>query len=264
MAQKRMFDKRVIDSDEFLEMPLTTQAVYFHLNMRADDDGFIDNWKSVLRLIGGKDDDIKVLISKRFIIPFEKGVIVIKHWKINNLLRKDRYVETIHRDEKEKLIIEKNGEYSLGIPMHDQVTESDDAINKNEIINDGIPMVNQDNENNENLEETEEKSLGIPMVNQRSTQYSIVEYSKVENIKENNKKKKFVKPTIEEIRKYCIERKNSIDAEYFYDHYETTGWMVGKNHMKDWKAAIRTWERNSKKYSYSNYQNSNGDSKEWI
>lgn len=240
MAQKRMFDKRVIDSDEFLEMPLTTQAVYFHLNMRADDDGFIDNWKSVLRLIGGKDDDIKVLISKRFIIPFEKGVIVIKHWKINNLLRKDRYVETIHRDEKEKLIIEKNGEYSLGIPMHDQVIESDDAINKNEIINDGIPMVNQ-----------------------RSTQYSIVEYSKVENIKENNKKKKFVKPTIEEIKKYCIERKNSIDAEYFYDHYETTGWMVGKNHMKDWKAAIRTWERNSKKY-YSNYQNLNGDSKEWI
>ena len=263
MAQKRMFDKRVIDSDEFLEMPLTTQAVYFHLNMRADDDGFIDNWKSVLRLIGGKDDDIKVLISKRFIIPFEKGVIVIKHWKINNLLRKDRYVETIHRDEKEKLIIEKNGEYSLGIPMHDQVIESDDAINKNEIINDGIPMVNQDNENNENLEETEEKSLGIPMVNQRSTQYSIVEYSKVENIKENNKKKKFVKPTIEEIKKYCIERKNSIDAEYFYDHYETTGWMVGKNHMKDWKAAIRTWERNSKKY-YSNYQNLNGDSKKWI
>ena len=83
-------------------------------------------------------------------------------------------------------------------------------------------------------------------------------------IKENNKKKKFVKPTIEEIKNYCIERKNNIDAEYFYDHYETTGWMVGKNHMKDWKAAIRTWERNSKKYSYSNYQNSNGDSKEWI
>ena len=100
MAQKRMFDKRVIDSDNFLEMPLSTQAVYFHLNMRADDDGFVDNWKSILRLIGGKEDDLKVLISKKFVIPFEKGVIVIKHWKLNNVLRKDRYIETIHQDEK--------------------------------------------------------------------------------------------------------------------------------------------------------------------
>lgn len=264
MAQKRMFDKRVIDSDEFLEMPLTTQAVYFHLNMRADDDGFIDNWKSVLRLIGGKDDDIKVLISKRFIIPFEKGVIVIKHWKINNLLRKDRYVETIHREEKEKLTIEKNGEYSLGIPMHDRVTESDDAINKSKLINDGIPMVDQEDEDSKNLDKTKEKTDGIPMVDQWLTQYSIVEYSKEENKKENNKKKKFIKPTIEEIKNYCIERKNNINAEYFYDYYESTGWMIGKNHMKDWKAAIRTWERNSKKYSNSNYQKSNGDSKEWI
>lgn len=121
MAQKRMFDKRVIDNDEFLEMPLTTQAVYFHFNMRADDDGFVDNYKSILRLIGGKEDDLKVLVLKKFIIPFEKGVIVIKHWKINNLLRKDRYTATIHQEEKEKLITEKNGEYSLGIPMVDQM-----------------------------------------------------------------------------------------------------------------------------------------------
>lgn len=116
MANKRMFDKRVIDSDSFLEMPLTTQAVYFHLNMRADDDGFVDNWKSILRTVGGKEDDVKVLISKNFIIPFENGVIVIKHWRLNNILRKDRYVATIYQDEKKQLIAENSGEYSLGIP----------------------------------------------------------------------------------------------------------------------------------------------------
>lgn len=113
MANKRMFDKRVIDNDSFLEMPLTTQAVYFHLNMRADDDGFVDNWKSILRTVGGKEDDIKVLITKKFIIPFEKGVIVIRHWRLNNYLQNDRTKPTIYQEEKKKLLLDKNGVYSL-------------------------------------------------------------------------------------------------------------------------------------------------------
>ena len=112
MAQKRMFYKYIIDSDSFLEMPLTTQAVYFHLNMRADDDGFVDNWKSILRIVGGKEDDIKVLISKSFVIPFETGIIVIKHWKINNYLQKDRKKQTRHIEELKQLK-EQNGEYFL-------------------------------------------------------------------------------------------------------------------------------------------------------
>lgn len=107
-----MFDKYIIDSDNFLEMPLTTQAVYFHLNMRADDDGFVDNWKSILRVIGGKEDDLKVLISKSFVLPFETGIIVIKHWKINNYLQKDRKKQTRHIEELKQLK-EQNGEYFL-------------------------------------------------------------------------------------------------------------------------------------------------------
>ncbi|MCI8575824.1 MAG: DnaD domain protein [Bacilli bacterium] len=147
MAQKRMFDKRVIDNDEFLEMPLTTQAIYFHLNMRADDDGFVDNWKSVLRLVGGKEDDMKVLISKKFVIPFEKGVIVIKHWKINNLLRKDRYIETIHQEEKNLLIVEKNGEYSLGIPMVDQLATQYSRVENSREKNSIVVVEDKDNLN---------------------------------------------------------------------------------------------------------------------
>lgn len=158
MAQKRMFDKRVIDSDSFLEMPLTTQAVYFHFNMRADDDGFVDNWKGILRLIGGKEDDLRVLISKRFIIPFHNGVIVITHWKINNLLRKDRYVETIHQWEKNQLTTGENGEYLLGTPEK-----------------------NLNNDDSENTDETKEKTFGIPLVYQMTPQYSREEYSIVEN-----------------------------------------------------------------------------------
>lgn len=112
MAQKRMFDKTIVDSDDFLEMPLTTQALYFHLNMRADDDGFVDNWKSIMRIIGAKEDDLKVLATKQYIIPFDTGVIVIRHWKINNYLQKDRKKSTRHIPEIQKLK-EVNGEYFL-------------------------------------------------------------------------------------------------------------------------------------------------------
>ena len=87
MAERRMFAKTIIDSDAFLDMPLSSQALYFHLNMRADDDGFVNSPKKIQRLIGCTDDDFKLLIAKSFIIPFESGVVVIKHWRINNYIR---------------------------------------------------------------------------------------------------------------------------------------------------------------------------------
>ncbi|HFM7009733.1 TPA: hypothetical protein ACG9XD_003061, partial [Enterococcus faecium] len=89
-----MFAKTIIDSDAFLDMPLSTQALYFHLSMRADDDGFINNPKKIQRMVGCGDDDLKLLMVKRFILVFESGVIVIKHWKIHNYIQKDRYKPT--------------------------------------------------------------------------------------------------------------------------------------------------------------------------
>ena len=89
MAERRMFAKTIIDSDSFLDMPLSTQALYFHLSMRADDDGFLNNSKKIQRMVGCSDDDLKLLIAKRFIIPFESGVVVIKHWRIHNYIRSD-------------------------------------------------------------------------------------------------------------------------------------------------------------------------------
>lgn len=114
MANKRMIRKDVIDTDAFLDMPLSTQALYFHLNLRADDDGFIGNPKRVAALIGASEDDLKLLIAKRFVILFENGVIVIKHWRMHNTLSANRYHETNFIDEKAMLRLKDNKSYTLG------------------------------------------------------------------------------------------------------------------------------------------------------
>lgn len=120
MAERRMFSKAVIDSDMFLDMPLSAQALYFHLSMRADDDGFVNNPKKIQRMTSCTDDDLKLLVAKNYIIPFESGIVVIKHWRIHNYIKSDRYKETVYQDEKRMLTIEKNKVYSLGIPNVNQ------------------------------------------------------------------------------------------------------------------------------------------------
>lgn len=202
MAQRRMFSKSVTNNDNFIELPATSQNLYFHLSMNADDDGFVDNWKSIMRMIGSKEDDIKILIAKSFLIPFESGVIVIKHWRLNNYLQSDRKKPTVYQEEYKVLSMDSNNVYKLD-------TECIHSIGKDSIDN-NINIISES-------EETKmKKSSG------------------------------FKKPTIEEIKEYCLERNNDIDAEYFYDFYESKNWYVGKNKMKDWKASIRTWERNNK------------------
>lgn len=116
MAERRMFAKTIIDSDAFLDMPLSSQALYFHLSMRADDDGFINNPKKIQRMVGASDDDLKLLVAKRFIIPFESGIVVIKHWKIHNYIRCDRYKETMYQKEKAMLAEKENRSYTLAAP----------------------------------------------------------------------------------------------------------------------------------------------------
>ncbi|CAM3052113.1 conserved phage C-terminal domain-containing protein [Leuconostoc gasicomitatum] len=111
MAQRRMFSKKVTDTDVFLDMPLSTQALYFHLNMHADDDGFIDNTKTIQRMIGSSDDDRKLLVAKQFLLPFENGVVVIKDWRVHNYIRKDTYNQTMYPNELEQLNINDSGQY---------------------------------------------------------------------------------------------------------------------------------------------------------
>ena len=197
MAERRMFAKTIIDSDAFLDMPMSTQALYFHLSMRADDDGFLNNPKKVQRMIGATDDDLKLLIAKNFIITFESGVIVIKHWKIHNYIQKDRYKPTVYQEEKELLSLKDNGSYTL-------------------CIQDGYNMETQ------------------------------VRLGKVSIGKVNNNKK-FTKPSLDELTSYIKEKNLNVDAEKFIDYYESNGWKVGRNPMKDWKATCRRWNSTNPK-----------------
>lgn len=151
MAERRMFAKTIIDSDAFLDMSLTTQALYFHLSMRADDDGFINNPRKIQRMIGAAEDDLKILIAKNFIIPFESGIVVIKHWKIHNYIRNDRYKETVYTAEKAMLETKDNNAYTVGIPdgsqvvyqpgyqMETQVRLGKDSLGKDSIGEDIVP-----------------------------------------------------------------------------------------------------------------------------
>ena len=135
MAQKRMFSLSVIDTDLFMEMPVTSRLLYYELGMRADDDGFVANWKKIMKFTGLAEDDLKVLIAKKFIIPFDSGVIVIRHWRINNYLRNDRYTPTVYQKELAELSVDNNNVYELettekstmlpsGIPVVDTVKDS--------------------------------------------------------------------------------------------------------------------------------------------
>lgn len=106
MAERRMFARAIIDSDAFLDMPLSTQALYFHLSMNADDEGFVGNPKKIQKMIGARDDDYQILVSKRFILAFPSGIIVIKHWKINNYIQADRFKATTYIEEKATLTLD--------------------------------------------------------------------------------------------------------------------------------------------------------------
>lgn len=113
MANRRMFSNSIVDSDAFLDMPLSAQALYFHLCMRADDEGFINNYKKIQRMIGASDDDLKLLILKRFLITFDTGVVVIKHWYIHNYIQNDRFKPTVHQEEKKMLGKKENKSYTV-------------------------------------------------------------------------------------------------------------------------------------------------------
>lgn len=158
MAQKRMFSLSVIDTDWFLDLPLTTQALYFHLALRADDDGFVDSPKSIMRKIGCNSNDFQILIAKRYILEFDSGVIVIKHWRMHNTIQKDRYIPTTFKEELSKLKLddkksytEKDGVYKMDtycIHNNISISKSNTKSNTNTINNTNNTTDNNININN--------------------------------------------------------------------------------------------------------------------
>jgi hypothetical protein len=217
VAERRMFAKTIIDSDAFLDMPLSTQLLYFHLSMRADDDGFINNPKKVQRIVGCCDDDLKLLIVKNFIIPFESGVVVIKHWKIHNYIQGDRYKATVYQEEKSMLQVKGNKAYTLM---------------DTECIQNGNSLDTQVRLGKDSIE------LGKDSIDNMSDKPT-------RKSKANSKPKTFVPPTLEDIKAYCKKRNNNVDAQKFFDYYDEADWYDSKGvKMKSWKQKVITWETN--------------------
>lgn len=203
LAERRMFSKTVINSARFLTMPPSSRLLYYDLGMAADDDGVVEAF-TVIRTTGAVEDDLRVLVSKGFVLLLNDELVAyITDWSKNNQIRKDRYQPSIYK----KLLVKLS-------PDSHRLTD------------------------------------GLPDGNQRLTQYSIgKDRLGKRSVVEDNKADKpprtrFISPTVEEIKAYCLERKNSVDAERFFNFYSANGWKQGHGKpIVDWKAAVRTWER---------------------
>ena len=221
MAERRMFTKRVTDDDHFMGLSASAQALYLHLSMAADDDGFCNQVGVCMFKAHASTSDLEALLANRYLYQFDNGVIVIKHWRMANALRKDRYTPTAFQEELSRLHIKGNGAYTLvanRLPDGCQMVAAclpQDRLGKYRTDKDSIE---QDN-----------NTLTL----------------KGSSVCASDKPRTFTPPTVAEVQAYCQERQNGVDPERFVDFYESKGWMIGKNRMKSWKAAVRTWERSS-------------------
>ena len=233
MADKRMMSKSVIDTDMFLDMPASTQCLYFHMLLRADDDGFLKNAKTIMRTVGASPDDIKLLIAKQYLIPFDTGIMAIKHWRIHNYIKKDRYKPT-DCEEIKLLEVNEKGEYVLAEPVRNQVGSNMEPP----CIQPGTTLEPVRNQVGSNMEPQDRDRDRIEIGKDRD---SSRKRSSANN--STTAAQKFKKPTLEELKAYIAENSYTFSAEAFMDYYESNGWKVGRTPMKSWQATCRTWQR---------------------
>lgn len=207
MAERRMFTKKITDDDRFVSLPSSAQALYLHLSMSADDDGFSNQVSASMFKAHASTADLEMLLERKYLYQFADGVIVIKHWRMANALRKDRYTKTAFQNDMEKLCLDENGAYTM----------SD---------HDGCRLV---------AKRLPQDKLGKDSIGKNSIS--------ADKPQKDTPIRKQIPPTVEMVRAYCLERGNNVDAEKFCDFYESKNWYVGKNKMKDWQAAVRTWEK---------------------
>lgn len=205
MAERRMFAKSVVCSDRFLDMPASARELFFQLGMQTDDDGFVSNPRTVARSCGASKDDLALLAAKGFVTIFDSGVLHLTDFATCNRIRKDRYVETAHLEEKSLLNCGGNQTVCVGLPS-------------------GVPSGNQTGA---------QYSVG---------EDSLVE-SSLER-REGARAARFTPPTPEEVSAYAAGKGHaSFDATRFVSYYESNGWRVGRNPMRSWRAAVDNWAR---------------------
>jgi hypothetical protein len=204
MADRRMFAKSIVLSDAFLDMPATARCLYFTLGMFADDDGFVNSPKSIMRQCGASMDDMNVLLAKKFVYSFDGGVVVLKHWRINNLLRADRHRETTYTEELKLLEIDENGAYKLVCQ----------------------PTVNQLSTNCQ-PSDNQVTTIGIPSIGKVRIGKDSIGKVRVGDT-----------PTITMIDTYIQSKGYKIDPHRFFEYYTTDG----RTFPKDWKSVVDKWQ----------------------
>lgn len=240
MAERRMFAKKITESDAFLDMPSSTQMLYFHLSMNADDDGFVNNPKKIQRMCGASDDDFKLLIAKRFVILFESGVIVIKHWKMHNYIQSDRYRPTDYVEEKSMLGLKKNKSYTLDENKMDTKCIQDVSVGK---VSKGKDSIGKDKDIEVEPEEIEHVTCKH-IVNLYHT--TCVSYPKVKTLSDARKKAINAR-----LKCYSID-----DFKTLFEKAEASDFLKGSND-RDWSANF-DWlikDANMAKVIDGNYDN---------
>lgn len=214
MAERRMFSKEIVDSDAFLDMPVSTQNLYFHLGMRADDDGFINSVNKIMAISNASKNDLELLIVKSFLIPFMDGVFVIKHWRMNNYIRGDRYKPTNYQEDYALLEIKRNGAYTLISPDTPVVYQKD---------TNGIPVVDavKDRLGKNSIDNTDDAhEPEIPSLRE------VVEFVRIERL--------------------------DLDPKRFWTYYEEMDWKIEGEPIASWRALAVSWTKPKRKKTLCN------------
>ena len=209
MAERRMFAKSIIDSDAFLELPAKSQLLYFHLAMRADDEGFVNKAKTVSRTCGCSEEDLQRLVKEQFLIQFDGGLVVIRHWKVHNWIRGDRLRPTVYTTQKAALVLDESGAYTLCQTSDRQVT--DNCQTQDRLGKDRLGKVSSGQESIGGCGGTEADPS-------------------------------FRAPTLTEVMIYVKQKKYQVDPERFLQFYLKNGWKEQGKPMKDWKGAVDLWQ----------------------
>lgn len=223
MAQRRMVSLKIIDSAKFIKMPVSCQSLYFHLIARADDDGVVEAF-NVMRMVGASEDDLKVLVAKQFATVLNEDLVTfINDWTEHNLIRSDRKIDSMYQD------------LLLQVVSDIQIKQKTERADRKPLLLEEIKVVDGNG--------TSHGQPNVSIGKVRLGEDRIEEVNK-ENSVAKPTRSRFTPPTLEEVKTYCLERNNGVDPVKWFNFYEAKGWMVGKNKMTKWKAAIHTWEKN--------------------